>query len=408
MESHPTMNILFLSDVPLRNPSSGSEQVLNHQALGLFAAGEDVIAITRKSGKGPVVFENTESVKEGSYYADPGNGFHFFSSTYRHPSEIYKRFNALNNFAITICHQPFTCFALILKKQLWRLPIIYVFHSPSHEEYLLVNKDVPKLKKLIQAYLRKWIEGFCIKRAQKVMPMSHYMSDRLQAIHRIPGERIFINPGGVDLISFHPEQDRSRLKSALGLPPGRIHLLTIRNLDYRMGLDNLVKAIKILNGKQFKFHLVIGGEGPERKTIEKLVRTLDLMQVVTIAGFIPSDALVNYYTAADFFILPTRKLEGFGLVTPESMACGTPVLATPVGGTKEILTGFNPEFLFKDTSPEAMADGIQHAVEAYYCDKRKYESLRQQCRKYVEERYSWGRHVVQLRDIIAGVVNKAG
>ena len=250
--------------------------------------------------------------------------------------------------------------------------------------------------------------GFCLKRAQKVMTLSHYMAGKLKAIHRIPGERIYINPGGVDLISFHTQHNREHLKDELDLPKGKIHLLTIRNLDCRMGLDNLLKAIKILNSKQPEFHLTIGGEGPERKNLETMVRTLGLNQVVAIAGFIPSDALVNYYTAADFFILPTRKLEGFGLVTPESMACGTPVLATPVGGTKEILSGFDSEFLFKDTSPEAMADGIQHAINEYYYDKSKYQSLRQRCRNYVEERYSWDRHVEQLRDIIKEVVGREG
>jgi glycosyltransferase involved in cell wall biosynthesis len=400
------MNILFLSDVPLRNPSSGSEKVLNNQVLGILATGEDVTAITRKNGKGPIAIDNKRGVKEGSYYADPGDVVHFFASIYRHPLEIYKRLTTSNSFDIAICHQPFTCFILILRKQLWKLPIIYVFHSPSHKEYLLNNNSVPQWKKLIQTYLRKWIEGFCIKRAQKVITLSCYMADMAKTIHGIPGKRIFINPGGVDLISFHPKQDRKRLKDKLDLPPGRIHLLTIRNLDYRMGLDNLLKAIKILNSKQPEFHLTIGGEGQERKNLEIMVRTLGLSQVVTLTGFIPLDKLVSYYAAADFFILPTRKLEGFGLVTPESMACGTPVLGTPVGGTIEILSGFNPEFLFKDTSPEAMVDGIQHAVNEYYYDKRKYKSLRQRCRKYVEERYSWDRHVKQLRDIIVDVVSK--
>ena len=139
-----------------------------------------------------------------------------------------------------------------------------------------------------------------------------------------------------------------------------------------------------------------------------MVKALDLNQVVSLTGFIPSDSLASYYAAADFFILPTRYLEGFGLVTPESMACGTPVLGTPVGGTKEILSGFNSEFLFEDTSPEAIADGMQHAVTEYYDDKNKYELLRQRCREYVEERYSWDRHVEQLRDIIVDVISKEG
>lgn len=402
------MNVLFISDVPMRNPSSGSEQVLYNQALGLSKIGDKITVINRINGKGPIQYFNEDLLSEGTYFADPTNITHFVSSTYRLPSKIYKKFYSVDTFGVIICHQPFTFFALLVKNNIRKLPILYIFHSPSHEEYLLANKNVPKWKNLFQAHLRKRIEGFCIKRAQKVITLSRYMADKVKAIHRIPSERIFINAGGVDLNRFHHKKNRSRLKDELNLPSGRIHLLTIRNLDYRMGLDNLLQAITILKDKQLEFHLTIGGEGPERKCLETMVKTFSLGHVVTLTGFIPKKDLANYYAAADFFILPTRCLEGFGLVTPESMACGTPVLGTPVGGTKEILSGFNSELLFKGTSPEAMADGIQHAINEYYYDKRKYASLRQQCRKYIEERYSWDRHVEQLRGIIADVVSNEG
>src|SRR5207249_11624167 len=56
-------------------------------------------------------------------------------------------------------------------------------------------------------------------------------------------------------------------------------------------------------------------------------------------GFIPDETLPSYYHAADVFVLPTRELEGFGLVTVEALACGTPVLGTPVGATPEVLSG---------------------------------------------------------------------
>jgi len=397
------MDILFIADVTLKSPSSGSEQVLYRQARGLFETGISVTAITRKSGKGPMHIDDTGGVKECSYFADPDDIMHFIKATYRYPVKFYKQLNTSNDFQAVICHQPFICFALMLRKKLWKLPVIYVFHSPSHEEYLLVNKNSPKLKYLFLALLRKWIEGFCIKKAQKVIVLSRYMEDKVKAIHRIANDRICINPGGVDLVSFHPKKNRNRLKAELGLPLGNIHLLTIRNLDSRMGLDNLLIAIRILKTEQVGIHLTIGGEGPERKNLETMVKALFLDQEVTFTGFIPSEKLVSYYAAADFFILPTRHLEGFGLVTPESMACGTPVLGTPIGGTEEILSGFNSEFLFKDTSPEEMADGIQQTINAYYYSKAKYKSLRQRCRKFVEKRYSWDQHVEKLNNIISEV-----
>ena len=112
------------------------------------------------------------------------------------------------------------------------------------------------------------------------------------------------------------------------------------------------------------------------------------------------DLLPKYYTAADFFILPTRYLEGFGLVTPESMACGTPVLGTPVGATKEILSLFDLDLLFGNASPEAMATGIRSAVQRYVNDKKAYDKLRGQCQEFAQKHYSWERHINQLTSII--------
>jgi glycosyltransferase involved in cell wall biosynthesis len=194
-------------------------------------------------------------------------------------------------------------------------------------------------------------------------------------------------------------------KKDLGFREKCIHLLTIRNLEPRMGLDNLLESVNILKGKMAKIHLIIGGEGPEKNSLKKLIEKLGLIDEVTMSGFIPKEQLPKLYAAADFFILPTRDLEGFGLVTPESMACGTPVLGTPVGGTKEILSPFKPHFLFEDTSPEAMAAGIETAISHYFNNKNKYYKLRSDCREYVEKNYSWQRHTKQLLSIITEVIS---
>ncbi|MFH1993111.1 MAG: glycosyltransferase family 4 protein [Pseudomonadota bacterium] len=150
--------------------------------------------------------------------------------------------------------------------------------------------------------------------------------------------------------------------------------------------------------------MTVGGEGVERKNLESLIRAFGLENDVMLTGFISADLLPDFYGAADCFILPTRSLEGFGLVTPESMACGTPVLGTPVGGTKEILSGFDAQFLFRDTSPESMADGIRFAIEEYFYDKNRYDALRLRCREYAKKNYSWERHIDQLKSILEEIV----
>jgi glycosyltransferase involved in cell wall biosynthesis len=229
------------------------------------------------------------------------------------------------------------------------------------------------------------------------MVLSNYMKNKLVSIHRVLPHLIIVNPGGVDLDRFKPPQNRLQLKKELGLPRGKVHLLTVRNLEPRMGLENLLKSMYLLKKNGIPVHLTLAGAGVEKPRLERLANDFSLADKITMTGFIPQELLPQYYGASDFFILPTRRLEGFGLVTPESMACGTPVLGTPVGGTREILSDFGQSFLFRDTTAEAIAEGIQTVIDEYFSQKRKYEELRHRCRTYVENRYSWQRHLNQLK-----------
>jgi glycosyltransferase involved in cell wall biosynthesis len=150
------------------------------------------------------------------------------------------------------------------------------------------------------------------------MVLSKYMKHKVQHIHGIPDERIIVNPGGVDLSRFQPPQERETLKAKVGFPEGRVHLLTIRNLEPRMGIENLLNCIRILKKDHEGIYLILGGEGTESKNLGNKIEELGIADSVTMTGFIPPDLLPGYYGAADFFILPSRYLEGFGLVTPES------------------------------------------------------------------------------------------
>jgi len=398
------MKLLFVADVSLENPTSGSEQVLYQQATGLLRQGMDVYAITRQADPSARLIRNVDGVQDGSYDASAQKVISSLYSLLKYPNKFYNSFNQDNPFRAVICHQPFTCFSLLVTGKLANIPMIYVFHSPSHEEYLLSHENESRLKNFPHVTIRRIIERFCLKRSTKIMSLSRYMQQKLVKIHRIPDDRTIVNPGGADIKRFKPPENRTVLKKEQGFPEGKIHLLTIRNLEPRMGLDNLLQCIYILKNKKIDVHLTVGGEGIEKQNLENVIVEYGLANDVTLTGFISSEMLHQYYGAADFFILPTRKLEGFGLVTPESMACGTPVLGTPIGGTVEILSGFDPQFLFKDISPESMAEGIKFAIEKHFNDKNKYGTLRLRCREYAANNYSWKRHTDNLTRIIQEVI----
>jgi glycosyltransferase involved in cell wall biosynthesis len=153
------------------------------------------------------------------------------------------------------------------------------------------------------------------------------------------------------------------------------------------------------------FLLLIGGAGSLRAHFERLAASLDLQPHVRFLGFIPEADLPRYYQAADAFVLPTRELEGFGLVTVEALACGTPVLGTAVGATPEILRPLNPLLLFRDQTPEAMAEHLGRLLETHLHEREAIRHLRWACRRHVEEHYNWDASVHRLELTLSAVAS---
>jgi glycosyltransferase involved in cell wall biosynthesis len=229
--------------------------------------------------------------------------------------------------------------------------------------------------------------------------LSEYTKEKIQKAHGLSPAKIHIIPGGVDLNRFRPHEDKQSLRNRLGIPNSHFTLLTVRNLEPRMGLENLILAFKkILETKTYVF-LVVGGEGPLTQDLKNLARETGVEDSVKFVGYIPEEELPYYYQMADLFILPTRELEGFGLVTVEALASGLPVLGTPVGGTKEILTHLGPEFLFADATPDSIARLILKSMQDWAINPEIYNEVSRKCRKVAENHYSWDAHVTQLENL---------
>ena len=100
-----------------------------------------------------------------------------------------------------------------------------------------------------------------------------------------------------------------------------------------MGLENLIEAIAVVRQTFPELLLLIGGRGYLKQALQQRINSLGLEQNIQLLDFIPAEQLPDYYRAAELFVLPTLHYEGFGLVTLEALACGTPVVATPVGAS---------------------------------------------------------------------------
>lgn len=397
------MNILFVSDVSIKNIFGGAERVLFEQASRLARKGNKVYIITRKYPSHSSDYELISNVHEFRYRVSRQNSVAFIVTTLLNSIRMYFKLLDAVSFDLLYFHQPFSALGINLIRRSRQTTKAYCCHSLSFEEYetrgLKSLKNISSIFHEANVRLRKYIEKYSIVRSDAVIVLSEFMKKKLVQHYQIESEKIKIIPGGVDLNKFMYNKNKPILRTRLALPKEKFIFFTVRNLVPRMGLENLIYAMKEITKSAGNIFLVIGGEGELKSKLLHLVAELKLDDYIQLRGFIPEEELPAYYQASDFFILPTKCLEGFGLVTLEAMACGTPVLGTPVGGIVEILGKFNREFLFKDTEPESLTKLILDKYNFYKEKPEEYRKLSKQCRKFVEREYSWEGNVNKIEGL---------
>jgi len=182
----------------------------------------------------------------------------------------------------------------------------------------------------------------------------------------------------------------------------------VRNLVPRMGLESFVRAVAMVRDEMPDILALIGGEGPLRVELERLIQEHRVMDHVRLLGFVPEEDLPNYYRSADLVVMPTAELEGFGLVTVEALACGTPVVGTPVGATPEILRGINPVLLTAGTRDEDIAKSLRTIIRRFRARPGARAELAAKGLAAVHARYTWDRHCAALADVLADVCGRPG
>jgi len=130
--------------------------------------------------------------------------------------------------------------------------------------------------------------------------------------------------------------------------------------------------------------LLIAGRGPLADALQAQIDALGLAQHVRLLGFVPDEQLPLAYRAADLTIVPTVALEGFGLITLESLAAGTPVLVTPIGGLPEAVRGLSASLVLEAATKEALAAGLIEALTG-----QRPLPTAEACQAYVRAHYDW-------------------
>src|SRR5438552_1030944 len=212
-------------------------------------------------------------------------------------------------------------FAAVLLGKLLGLPVVVTAHGTDLNLYA-------------QSLLLRPLIRWTLNGTEKVICVSRALSSIAQRLN-ITDDKIVVVPNGVDLDRFCP-MDKIRARSVLGIPVGAKVVLAVGQLISRKRHHALIQAVARLRLKFPNLKLFIIGEGGLQKYLQQRVSALGLDQHVSLTGAIKNDELFRWYCAADVTCLASSR-EGFPCVLLESLACGTPVVATETEGTAELV-----------------------------------------------------------------------
>ena len=387
------MRILTLTDVFFPDTVGGAGRVVHHLCSELSLRGHEIHVITRNTErKLPVHQEIHRNLTVHRFPSTRKESFLSFFSEIKNTASLSKFLTRDISFDLVCTHQSLVSIGPLMSTPLKNTPTVHYFHSPWHEEFLIKKQREdaePGIKRNAIAFLMKQIERRVLRKADRVIVLSGYMLERVSKIHSYPTTRMIKIPGGVDLNRYClPVGGKRAIRDTLDLPQDKTIFLTVRNLVPRMGLENLIEAFNQSNMVRDKGLLLIGGKGFLGESLKQKVQDTALQNVVHFLGHIPEEDLPKMYQASDFFILPTRKLEGFGLVILEAMASGTPVLGTPIGGIPEVIAPFDRELLFNGTDWHQIKNKMEEVISD---TPRRSRWSPQACRDYVEKNFSWHR-----------------
>lgn len=233
-----------------------------------------------------------------------------------------------------------------------------------------------------QGILNKKILQNILKSCDAVCATSNSLANRTS---KYCDDNISITPFGVDLSLFK--------NSIPVLSNNYITIGIVKNLEKVYAHDILIQAFSQLVAK-FKdrdFRLLIVGEGSERKKLMELSKELGIINKVTFTGHIDNNSVANYVNKMDIVCIPSL-FEGFGVSAVEACACGRPVIASNVGGLKEIIRdGYNGYLV----EPSNVID-LQIKLEKMLGDRNKLIEFSQNALKVVKEKYNWEQNAEEM------------
>jgi len=342
--------------------------------------------------------------------AEHGRVFHIKAGPER-PYSKHKIYNHLPEFVANVeayretydiiySHYWLSGLAANALRRVWNVPMVQMFHTLAEMKNRVAQGPDER-----EPEQRVNCEGEIMRFADRLIAATPLEKNQMSWLYGAESENIDIVPPGVDLNRFKP-MAQNEARQHIGVPPDNQMILFVGRLQPLKGLDTLVRALALVRRREPELAKniclsIIGGDANpdselEQKELQKLNRLqaeLSIEDLVTFLGAKDQDTLVYYYTAAEMVVMPSHY-ESFGMVAIEAMACGTPVIASDVGGLSfSIEDGFNG-YLVPGKDPRALADKIILLL--------KYRWLRDQLSEQAQvwvKRYSWVNIADEVEDV---------
>ncbi|WP_303773437.1 glycosyltransferase [Anaerolinea thermophila] len=247
----------------------------------------------------------------------------------------------------------------------WAVPVVTMFHTLG-----LMKNRIARSPEEMEGEYRIEGERRALRISDRVLAATLAEKAQLQFLYQADESKIRIVPPGVDITRFYPIP-REEACEAIGIPPEDRMLLFVGRIEPLKGLDTLMRAIAILRECGVQCHVphylaVVGGDpsssgenlSDEMARLQTLRRELHLEDLVLFLGKRAQDTLPYYYSAADVLVMPSHY-ESFGMVALEAMACGTPVVASQVGGLAFLVQDGLTGYVVPDGDPQALSDRLR-------------------------------------------------
>ncbi|MCC7189306.1 MAG: glycosyltransferase [Anaerolineales bacterium] len=280
-------------------------------------------------------------------------------------------------------------------------PIVHMFHTLGEMKNRIARSDEER-----EGVYRIEGEKQVIRRADRIVVATLAELTQLRFLYKADASKMVVIPPGVNVSRFYPIPS-DEAKMYIGLQPEDRMILFVGRIEPLKGVDTLLEAMSCLQKKESRpVHLAIIGGDPaaspetmnaEMARLKNLCEALGLDQSVVFLGVRDQDKLSYYYSAAEVVVMPSHY-ESFGMVALEAMACGTPVIASEVGGLAYLVRDGETGFTIPAEEPETLCEKLSWLLN----DRELHEAMSNRAVEYAQD-YAWEKIATQIVGVYEGL-----